>query len=106
MSDDTPSIPSNFGFRYIAWWVWCHMILLLSLSQTALASVMLLEDPDASKPMIPHNIFRWLVFGNAIACAILAKIERKMPPQVSAPDSAALPSNVTPLSKPPEIAAK
>ncbi len=78
--DPMPPIPANFGFKYVAWWVWCHAIFLLSMAQIVLAAALLALDSDPANPLVPHNVYRWIVFGNAVATTVLAKIERKMPP--------------------------
>jgi hypothetical protein len=80
-----PPIPANFGLRYIAWWIWCHMIFLLSIVQGGLSAAMLVADSpkDPANPaagtLFPHIWVVGFMLGNAILTAILSRVERKMP---------------------------
>jgi hypothetical protein len=74
MLDGMPPIPSNFGVRYVMWFLWCNAITALMITQAAFATLTL--DPT----LIPHNLTHWMLVGNAVLCAALAQIKRNTPP--------------------------
>jgi hypothetical protein len=86
--NDLPPIPKDFGFKYILWWIWCHAIFLLSIVQAVFAAFLLVAD-DPTNPILPHNVYRWIIFGNAVLTTVLAKVERKMPPLAQPPETPA-----------------
>jgi hypothetical protein len=72
-AEDTP-MPTNFGFRYIAWAVWANLITILAVLQGVLATLMLDQD------IFSHETFRYIVLGNALLTALVAQIKRNSPP--------------------------
>ena len=81
MNDPTPQMPSNFGFRYIGWFLWCNLITILAAAQGIFAAVLLAAGDDSSKdPLLPHTWVRWIVLGNAILTGVIAQVKRNSPP--------------------------
>lgn len=72
MSDEPP-MPSNFGFKYAMWFLWCNAITVLMMVQAAFTALTL--DPT----LISHNAFHWILIVNAVLCATLAQIKRTNP---------------------------
>lgn len=70
---DEPPIPANFGVKYVLWFLWCHAITVLMIVQAVLSAITL--DPT----LVSHEIFHWILIGNAVLCAVLAQINRKNP---------------------------
>ena len=80
MSTPDP-MPRDFGWRYVAWFLWCNIITILSALQGVFAAVLLAAGEDAGRdPMIPHTWFRWIVLGNAILTGAVAQVKRNKPP--------------------------
>jgi hypothetical protein len=66
-------VPAYFGWRYIFFWVWSHMITVLMIVQAAFTTLTL--DPT----LVSHNVFHGLLIANAVLVSILAQINRQMP---------------------------
>jgi hypothetical protein len=110
MPDETPPVPTNFGWRYVlwaSWWnfwhglrivlwfAWRNAITILMLVQAAFGSVLLIADAPLNSvcsipghvpvghecdPMIPHTVSRLIIVANAILCAVIAQFKRSNPP--------------------------
>lgn len=80
--DPLPPIPSNFGLRYVLWWLWCNAIQLASLLQGAFASILLVIEPmDPNvKPPVPRWVVLMVLLGNAILTGMIARTKRNNPP--------------------------
>lgn len=83
--DETPPVPSNFGWRYIlwvSWWnfckgskvfwkfVWANAITVLSIISAIFAAITL--DPT----VVAHNTFHYILIGQMVLTAVLAQIKR------------------------------
>jgi len=81
MSSPDP-VPSYFGPRYLAWLLWSNAITVLSVLQGVFASVLLVSDPSGHDPdpLIPHNVSRFIILGNAVLTGIIAQLKRNNPP--------------------------
>jgi hypothetical protein len=80
-------VPTYFGWRYILWVIWSQAITGLMTLQAIFAALTL--DPD----LVPHNVFHWILIGNAVLCVAVAQIKRGNP----VPDRPI--ANVSPPSK-------
>ena len=78
-------VPSNFGFRYVAWFIWLNSITALAILQGALASVMLLADDSSTNPLLSHTTWRMIVLANAILTGIIAQVKKNNPPSAPPP---------------------
>ena len=74
MNGEIPPLPPDFGLRYVLWFIWCNAITGLMIVQAIFASITL--DPT----LVPHNIFHYILLGNACLCAIIAQVKRNNPP--------------------------
>jgi len=79
MNEPTPSIPRDFGWRYIGWAIWSNAVTILAILQGVAASVLLVAD-DPNNPMLSHNGFRYIMLANAILTGLVAQIKRNRPP--------------------------
>jgi len=74
MSNGLPPCPPDFGIRYVFWMLWCNSITILMIIQGIFATITL--DPT----LVPHNVFHYILLGNAILCAIVAQVKKNNPP--------------------------
>lgn len=80
MNAEIPPMPRDFGFRYIAWVMWCNAITGLQVIQTVTATVLLASDPTDPHPLIPHMVLKSIVLANAVLSAVIAVVKRNFPP--------------------------
>ncbi len=72
--DPVPPVPSNFGPRYVAWWLWCNAITILQSAQGVFAGLALASD------MFSHNTVRVYMVTNAVLSIIIAQVKKNNPP--------------------------
>jgi hypothetical protein len=94
--DDLPPIPSNFGFKYILWYLWLNSITILMIVQAVFTALTL--DPD----IVSHNTFHYILIGNAVATAIVAQVKKNNPPSPPPPRSPAVSESENPPPKEPK----
>jgi len=79
MPDESiPPIPTNFGPRYIAWWMWCNAISLLASIQAVFAGITL--DPT----LVDHQTFHVISICNLALIIVIAQVKKSNPPPPSA----------------------
>jgi hypothetical protein len=73
MSSPDP-VPSYFGLRYVAWFIWSNAITGLMIIQVAVTAITL--DPT----IVSHNTFHYALIANAVLAAIVAQLKKNTPP--------------------------
>lgn len=73
MSDEE-SMPRDFGWRYVGWFLWSNAISLLSTAQGTFAALALASD------MFSARTLKVFLVTNAILCVVISQIKRNNPP--------------------------
>lgn len=73
MSTPDP-VPAYFSCRYVGWFLWSNAITGLMIVQGVFAALTL--DPT----LIPHDVFHWLLIGNAVLTGVIAQVKANRSP--------------------------
>ena len=72
--NDLPPIPSNWGWRYLTWFIWCNAISILGTLQAVFTAITL--DPT----LVSHTAFHVISICNLVALVIIAQVKKNYPP--------------------------